>query len=91
MSSALRLIMVGGVYVPPNSLTPAVPPQVMSTWEQSDQSTDVDGLTERQREVLKLLGEGKSNKEIARELGLSLNTVNRTKAALRGRASRPGA
>ena len=55
-----------------------------------------EGLTGRQQEVLILLGDGKSNKEIARELDLSENTVkihvaavlkalavnNRTKAAV---------
>ena len=105
MSSALRLIMVGGVYVPPNLLTSTVNPHASPEWEQSDRTCEVDGLTERQREVLVLLTEGKSNKEIARELDLSPNTVkihvrdvlktlgvnNRTKAALRGRVSTLGA
>ena len=104
MSSALHLIMVGGVYVPPNLLTPTVHPRVAAAWEQSDRSTEVEDLTERQREVLNLLTEGKSNKEIARALELSPNTVkihvrdvlktlgvnNRTKAALRGRIPAEG-
>lgn len=33
------------------------------------------GITEREREVLQLLAAGRSNKEIARRLGLSPNTV----------------
>jgi DNA-binding CsgD family transcriptional regulator len=33
------------------------------------------GITEREREVLRLLADGRSNKEIARRLGLSPNTV----------------
>ena len=53
----------------------------------------------RQREVLSLLGEGNSNKEIARKLGMAertvkshvsaifqvLQTVNRTQAVVRAR------
>ena len=101
MSSALRLIMVGGVYVPPSLLNPTIQPTTSPVRDQSDPANDLEDLTERQREVLTLLTQGKSNKEIARELDLSLNTVkihvrdvlktlgvnNRTKAALRGRVS----
>ncbi len=39
--------------------------------------SDVDTLSPRQREVLMLLGAGKSNAEIAEELDCSLNTVKR--------------
>lgn len=34
-------------------------------------------LTRRERDVLLLIADGKSNKMIARELGLSVNTVKR--------------
>ena len=73
MLSALKLVLSGGVYLPPalierstprgEGLNPAVVEQAMSI------------LTPRQREVLGLLGEGKSNKEIARILELAEGTV----------------
>lgn len=73
MLSALKLVLSGGVYLPPalierstprgEGLNPAVVEQAMSI------------LTPRQREVLSLLGEGKSNKEIARILELAEGTV----------------
>jgi DNA-binding NarL/FixJ family response regulator len=62
----------------------------------------VDGLTDRELEVLTLLSEGASNAQIARTLGLSVKTVqnyvsrilsqlqvtDRTQAALRARKGR---
>lgn len=76
MLSALDLIFSGGVYVPPTVLReggeasegtrPAMPP--------ADPALE-QLLTQRQREVLDRLREGKSNKQIAHELGLSEGTV----------------
>jgi DNA-binding NarL/FixJ family response regulator len=73
MLSALKLVLSGGVYLPPALL------------EQSSSQADglgpmanenaVSFLTPRQREVLALLGQGKSNKEIARVLQLAEGTV----------------
>jgi len=40
-----------------------------------NESDAVNGLTERQREVLRLLLEGQSNKEIARALGVLEGTI----------------
>ena len=53
-----------------------------------------DGLTRRQIEVLRLLAEGRSNKDIARELGVSPATVKTHVAqviAITGAANRTGA
>jgi DNA-binding NarL/FixJ family response regulator len=72
MLSALKLVLSGGVYLPPALL------------EQGNPDGDgmpvagdaaVASLTPRQREVLALLGQGKSNKEIARVLELAEGTV----------------
>lgn len=95
---ALRLVMSGGIYVPQMSLggepSPAregdTVPAVMrvvgdQAAEASYQSTptlESLGLTPRQREVLALLLQAKPNKLIARELGLSVETVKDHVAAV---------
>jgi DNA-binding NarL/FixJ family response regulator len=71
MLSALKLVLAGGVYLPPALL------------EQGGLGDELGQprhgalafLTPRQRDVMALLGEGKSNKEIARVLGLAEGTV----------------
>jgi DNA-binding NarL/FixJ family response regulator len=99
ITAALRTVAAGGAVfgagvasrllarTPPRSSAPARP----------------DDLTTREREVLDLLAEGTSNRQIARSLGLSLKTVqnhvsrildklqaaDRTQAALRARGIPP--
>lgn len=43
--------------------------------EQNDKAIEALGLTRRELEMLSFLASGKSNKEIARDLGLSPNTI----------------
>ena len=70
MLNALRLVLSGGCYLPPQLLNEiGVPPARMS-----DATTD-PCLTDRQRQVLTLMAQGKSNKLICRELGLAESTV----------------
>ncbi len=73
MLSALKLVLSGGVYLPPALLDQSEPA------EGAAPALAVEGtvsfLTRRQREVLTLLGQGKSNKEIARVLQLAEGTV----------------
>ncbi|HMT38167.1 MAG: response regulator transcription factor [Xanthomonadales bacterium] len=92
MLSAIRLVLAGGIYIPPLLLanaqaqgwqpaaTPAPPPPV------ADPARSVDGLrkllTERQIDVMRLLSQGKPNKLIARELGISEGTVKIHLAAI---------
>lgn len=101
MLPALRLVLAGGLYLPPELLqAPArseaagVPNGHLAASPES-----VRALTARQQDVLRLLGQGCSNKRIARDLGLSENTVkihvagilralgaaNRTEAVMRAR------
>lgn len=104
MVAALRLVLSGGVYIPPALIgqRPATELSLNSALQQRSgaaadtQNSGLSNLTKRQREVLTLLGNGKSNKAIARALGLSehtvkihisalfkaLNVANRTEAAL---------
>ena len=68
MLNALRLILAGGIYVPANMIQ-AEPDATAS----SKQNTH--GLTPRQIEVLALLVQGCSNKEIAIQMQLAEATV----------------
>ena len=71
MLSALRLVLSGGIYLPPSY---AERPQGMRVPLSAD-SLESLGLTHRQLDVLRLLGQGQSNKEIARVLKLAEGTV----------------
>ncbi|MFC7050227.1 response regulator [Emcibacter nanhaiensis] len=65
MLQALQLVMKGGRYVPDNIL--------LSAPEKNKRS--LQSLTSRQLEILRHITMGKSNKEIARALGIADNTV----------------
>ncbi len=72
MLSALHLVLSGGRYIPPELLN-AAPGAVASA---PPPKTPADlGLTERQLDVLALMAQGKSNKQICRDLGLAEATV----------------
>lgn len=66
-------------------LSPRVSKHVVSGFlhGQSQQAeTSMDALTARQREILQLIAEGKSTKEIAFQLNVSVKTVETHRAAL---------
>ena len=71
MVSAIRLIQAGGVYVPPSVLSGSGDDAAPGSVKESPLSA----LTERQNEVLQLMCQGKSNKEIARDLDIAESTV----------------
>lgn len=52
----------------------------MTRAEQSDDKAAFDGLTERERQVLKLIADGKGNQDVADELVISVKTVERHRA-----------
>ena len=57
------------------TLHPVIQTHLMQQMSQKRQASPLDTLTERERDVLKAIAEGKSNKEIALTLGLTLGTV----------------
>jgi DNA-binding NarL/FixJ family response regulator len=96
---ALRMVMSGGIYVPPMTLgseksvekpegdtVPSVLRVVrqnaMDSGFQTRPGIDSLGLTPRQTDVLALLLKGHPNKLIARELGLSVETIKDHVAAV---------
>lgn len=89
LHSALKFILAGGIYVPPEAMlampdderspTAVVRPQGPSTGRQTPQET---GLTSRQVDVLRQLLDGKSNKQICRDMNLAMGTVKGHVAAI---------
>lgn len=70
--NALRLVLSGGVYLPVTIMEVPIPTD----------TSDEQPLTPRQRDVLRWLARGKSNKEIAILLGMAENTVRVHVAAI---------
>lgn len=77
LDQALPIVMGGGIYAPAPPANSAAPPERAAAppLPSPRESAALEGLTLRQREVLKLLLEGRSNKEIARSLGVLEGTV----------------
>ena len=89
MLSAIRLVLSGGVDVPPALLEAPVSDSATGAHHgsgQGDRTRHASGLhellTERQVDVMRLLAEGKPNKVIARDLGISEGTVKIHLAAI---------
>lgn len=70
MHNALKLILEGGTYIPP-ALIESSSDNLLGTNRRTNGKT----LTNRQSQVLDLIAQGKSNKQIAYEMGVSEATV----------------
>ncbi len=77
MLSALRLVLSGGVYLPPLLVEKGREPRTEAAPRRRRKSAAREAavLTRRQQDVLKLLSKGRSNKQIARQLGITEGTV----------------
>ena len=75
--NAIRLVLRGDVYLPTHVLKAEIEGSDDQVIPESaiDVKNAYQVLTERQRQIMLLLGEGRSNKDIARKLDLSENTI----------------
>ncbi|PWC31192.1 response regulator transcription factor [Azospirillum sp. TSO35-2] len=90
LDQALPVVLGGGIYAPapPSSARGGQPIVIADPAAPSVTAAPVATLTERQQSVLRLLLEGRSNKEIARALGVLEGTI---KVHLRSIMQRLGA
>jgi two-component system response regulator NreC len=82
--AALRLVNQGGVPIPR-----ALNPKLFTDYLERAQKDAVSGyntLSSREREILKLVYKGRTNKQIAEELFLSVRTVERHRSTIMRKA-----
>lgn len=77
LAPALRLVLAGFVIFPEEMMARALPDAA------SGDDPGAHILTRRQREICQLVASGKSNKQIANQFGISVNTVNAHLQAIR--------
>jgi two-component system, NarL family, response regulator NreC len=79
--TAIRAVLAGKTYI-----SPAVSERIIGSYLDGTKVTSVrpasEGLTERERQVLKLIAEGRRNKDIAQYLSISVKTVEKHRANL---------
>jgi DNA-binding NarL/FixJ family response regulator len=78
---AIETIRAGRKYISP-LLSPELTDEMARAYQTGQFKILSDPLTLREREVLKLIAEGKSNKDVAELLHISLRTVHHHRAAL---------
>ena len=75
LMSAIRLVLAGGVYIPPEALLKSTPKPPSAQINKAALQLETLGLTNRQLDVLRLLVKGLSNKRISRQIDLAEATV----------------
>lgn len=73
--SAIRLVMAGGIYIPPEALLKSAPKSAPLPTNKVALQLESLGLTNRQLDVLRLLLKGLPNKRISRQIDLAEATV----------------
>jgi DNA-binding NarL/FixJ family response regulator len=75
LPSAIRAAYRGGLVLDPEVAKEALREPVPAAGGQAGTASPYDGLTDREKQVLKLVAEGHSNKEVAELLGISVKTA----------------
>ena len=81
LEHALRVVAQGQTYLSP-AVSQAVVAALMKASDSVRVTSQLESLTPRQREVLKLIAEGYSTKRAAAELGVSVKTVEAHRGAI---------
>lgn len=81
---AIRAVNQGDAFLYP-SIARMLLEEYLQKVQNGEESGSYDGLTDREREVLRMVAEGKTNKEIADDLSLSVRTVQAHRANLMGK------
>lgn len=82
MVGALRMVLDGGVYLPPQLLQQTMDAMEQTSTDKRTRRTNEYGLTPRQVEVLQHLAQGMSNKEVSLAMELAEGTVKIHVAAI---------
>jgi len=69
--AAVEQVLAGGIF-----LSPAMTSRMMETLSGTRAATPIAGLTDRELEVFRAIGEGKSSREISGALGISIRTID---------------
>jgi len=69
--AAVEQVLAGGIF-----LSPAMTSRMMETLSGAKAATPIAGLTDRELEVFRAIGEGKSSREISGALGISIRTID---------------
>ncbi len=81
---AIHVVHQGDAFLYP-SIARKLLEEYLQKAQAGEETDSYDGLTSREREILKMIAEGKSNKEIADVLSLSIRTVHAHRANLMGK------
>lgn len=78
--TAIEKVRRGRIYVSPNLVEELTEDWVQTLHQESKAAPKLDPLTVREKEILKLIGEGRGSREIAELLLISTRTVERHRA-----------